>query len=56
MIVRYMAAGKIRTVRNLLVAPEFSKLHPTLDEILRWSLDDGWKLWAAWLKTSFSLH
>ena len=56
MIVRYMAAGKIRTVRNLLVAPEFSKLHPTLDEILRWSLDGGWKLWAAWLKTSFSLH
>lgn len=45
---RYLPAGRIATVRNLLVAPEFAKLHPQLDQILRFSMQGGWKLFASW--------
>ena len=43
-----MAAGKIRTVRNLLITPEFTQFHPGLVGILRSSLDGGWKMFEAW--------
>ena len=47
---RYMAAGKIRTQRNLLISPEFTQLHPGLCDICRRSLEGGWKLFDSLLQ------
>ena len=44
-VLRYKAAGKIRTPRHLLITSEFSKLHPGLVELLRLHLEGGWVLW-----------
>ena len=44
MVLRYMAAGKIATQRNLLLHPELTELHPGLAEIMRCSLEGGWKI------------
>ena len=41
---RYYPAGKIMTQRNLLITAEFAQLHQGIVEILRYSMENGWKL------------
>lgn len=41
---RYHPAGKIMTQRNLLITAEFAQLHQGIVEILRYSMENGWKL------------
>ena len=41
---RYQPAGKIMTPRNLLITAEFAQLHPGIVDILRFSMENGWKL------------
>ena len=53
---RYQPAGKIATVRNLLVTQKFAQCHPMIIQILKSSLRGGWSIFDAWLTVQVVLH